>query len=84
MSIRRFRNLAQGADHLGCSRKTIYNYIGRGFFPAYKLHGKRGHFVDLDEVDAAMAKLPGRRAHAGKRAFGPKARIITVAETVDQ
>jgi hypothetical protein len=63
-------------DHLGCSLKTVYNYVGKGYFPVYRRPGVRGHFVYLDEVDAGMAKIPFRKAFAGHRAFGPQARII--------
>lgn len=73
---RRLVNFQSAAVHLSVSERTIRNYIGRGFFPAYKVAGRRGFFVDLNEVNAAMASTSGARAIAGQRRFGPKAKII--------
>ena len=67
------------ADRHGVSERTIRNYIGQGYFPAYRVRGARGILVDLDEVEHAMRMLPARSARASKQAYGPKARIVILA-----
>jgi len=74
---RRLVSLDRAADHLAVSERTIRNYIGEGFFPAYRVRGLSGLQVDLDEVDRAQHSLPSRR-RASTRAYGPKARIVNL------
>jgi hypothetical protein len=65
----------------------VGNYIGKGFFPAYRLPGKRSHYVDLNEVDAWAATVPAKAARPRGKAFGPKARIVSLpaqAEVVER
>jgi len=73
---RRLVSTQQCASHEGVSERTIRNYIGKGYFPAYKMPGVRGLLVDLDEAESAMRKIPGRRAKAGTGSYGPNARIV--------
>jgi hypothetical protein len=77
---RRLVPIKQCARYLGgVSERTVSNYIGKGFFPAYRIPGKRGHYVDLNEVDAALAVLPRTVARpSGTKKFGPKAVIVTL------
>lgn len=74
---RRFVTINQAAAYLQCSNRTVGNYIGRGLFPAYKVAKRRSHYVDLNEVDAALARTPRTIARpAGTKTFGPNATII--------
>ncbi|SDO72475.1 DNA binding domain-containing protein, excisionase family [Pedococcus dokdonensis] len=75
---RRLATIVQAAHYLQVSDRTVSNYVGRGLFPAYRVPGKRSHYVDLNEVDAALAKVPRRTARPGGKAFGPKATIIAL------
>lgn len=76
MPSRRLVTLRQAAAYLGVVERSIRNYIGAGHFPAYRVRGVRGVMVDLDEVDAAMRKLPARVARPGYGQYGPKATIV--------
>lgn len=85
----RLASLDRAARHLGVSARTVRNYIGKGFFPAYRQPGIRGVLVDLDEVDRSMSRLPARKAYTGWGSFGPDAEIRTLparkqAEVVTQ
>lgn len=76
------RRLVKPADlarRKGLSERTIRNYIGHGYFPAYKVPGVRGVLLDMDEVERAMALLPASAARASKQAYGPKARIVVLS-----
>jgi excisionase family DNA binding protein len=75
MSRRRFVTLVQAAEVLGCSERSVRNYIGEGYFPAYKRPGVRGYLVDQAEVDAWVATNPPG-VSLGVTRFGPKARIV--------
>lgn len=74
----RLATIEQTAHYLDRSSRTVRNYISKGFFPAYRRPGKRGLFIDLNEVDGAMRALPARKAHAAAGSYGPKARIVTL------
>ena len=69
---------AHAARRYAVSDRTIRNYIGNGYFPAYRIPGQRGILVDLDEVEAAMNRLPRTRAKASAQAYGPKAQIVVL------
>ena len=75
---RRLISLRQAADHIGVDPRTVRNYIGAGHFPCYRVPGVRGVLVDLDEVDAAMRRLPARLVRPAYGSFGPKAVVITL------
>ena len=75
---RRLVTMQQCATHEAVSERTIRNYIGKGYFPAYRMPGVRGLFVDLNEVEAAMRRLPARRAKAAFGSYGPNADIRTL------
>jgi hypothetical protein len=73
---RRLGSFAQaGAEH-HVSERTMRNYLGKGYFKAYRMRGISGVLLDLDEVDAALKKLPKRLAKAGLGSYGPKAEIV--------
>lgn len=77
--VRRARQLVsinQVAEYLGCTDRTVRNYIKQGFFPAYRIPRTRGVRLDLSEVDAALKLIPSSRARAGYGDFGPNAHII--------
>lgn len=80
---RRLVTIAQAAEHLEVSERTVANYIGRGHFPVYKFANKRGHYVDLKEVEKALASLPTSVARAGHKPFGPNARVIQLGHRVE-
>lgn len=63
------------AAHRGCSPRTVRNYISKGFFPAYKVPGRRGVLIDREEADRAMARVPASKAYGGVAAYGPNAII---------
>lgn len=77
---RLIRPLGDVPEHLRCSLKTAYNYVEKRYFPVYEIAGRRGVFVDLNEVDAAMALLPPSKAKAGKRRFGGAPIIMLPAQ----
>lgn len=64
---------------MGVTERTVRRYIGAGHFPAYQMPGVSGVLVDLDEAQAAMRRVPGRRAKAGTGTYGPNARIVRLA-----
>jgi hypothetical protein len=74
--MRRLTSLYKAAQYVGVTERTIRNYVGKGLFCAYRVPKVRGILVDLDEVDAAMRRLPARVARPGYGSFGPKATII--------
>lgn len=80
----RLVSLSKAAAHLKVSEKTVRNYIGRGFFPAYRLRNVRGVVVDLDEVTRSMALIPARRARGGRPQYGPRARIVDLRQSAVQ
>ncbi|MEN5075869.1 hypothetical protein ABE437_18780 [Isoptericola cucumis] len=67
------------AEHKGVSRKTIENYIGKGLIDVFQIEGRRGWYVDQDAADYALARLPRTVARAGKKPFGPQARVHRIA-----
>jgi excisionase family DNA binding protein len=77
---RRLVPLDLAAKYLGCTERTVRNYISAGHFPAYRVPRSRGLLVSLDEVDAWRATVPGRVAHVGYGSYGPKARIVDLAD----
>src|SRR5215207_3900131 len=62
----------------GVTQRTFRNYVAKGYFAAYRMPGVRGLVLDLDEVEAAMRRLPARRAKAGLAAYGPNAKIVNI------
>jgi excisionase family DNA binding protein len=71
----RLASLDQTARYLGVSTRTVRHYLGHGYFTGYRTPGTRGLLFDLDEVDAAMLRLPARKARAAHGSYGPKAVI---------
>ncbi len=55
---RRLVSIQQYADHREQHRRTIDNYLERRYIRGYRVRGVRGVLIDLDEADAALAKLP--------------------------
>jgi excisionase family DNA binding protein len=52
---RRYASVAEAADYLGLSPKTLRRYIASGRLTAYRV-GPRHLRVDLDEVDDKLAR----------------------------
>lgn len=87
----RLTTLRHVAQYLECTDRTVRNYIGQGYFPAYKQPGSRGLLVDLDDVDAAMRRLPARKVRPAYGSYGPRAdirvlpaRSVVVVDSVDR
>lgn len=85
MSQRRLTSIAHAAAYLQVTDRTVAAYIGKGLFPAYRIVGKRSHYVDLDEVDRALARTPRTQARPrSTKKFGPNAQIVTLVEAVER
>lgn len=68
---RRIVKFPQGvAAHKNISDRTVRNYAKNQYFKLYRIAGQKGLFCDLDEVDAAMAKIPASKARAGYGSYG--------------
>ncbi|OLT11709.1 hypothetical protein BJF79_23595 [Actinomadura sp. CNU-125] len=70
----------QAAAELDVTDRTIRNWITRGHITGYRLPGGRAIRVDLNEIRAAVRVIPAVRRAV--QPYGPKARIVTVAEAV--
>jgi hypothetical protein len=79
---RRWGTFAHAAREQGVSERSVRNYLAKGYFPAYRMRGIKGVLLDLDEIEAAMRKLPSRLAKAGVGAYGPKAVILEIPPQV--
>lgn len=73
---RRFATIQHAANDNGCDYGTVRNYIRRGDLTAFRLPGKRGHFVDLDEAREVLS----RRQQYGT--FGPDAKVRDLSNVV--
>lgn len=73
---RRFASIQKAADLNGCDPGTVYNKIKRGELTAYRLPGKRGHYVEVSEARAALS----RRQKYGT--FGPDAVVRDFSNVV--
>ena len=51
--------LADAAERLGVSVRTVRRLIGYGYLPGYRI-GPRVLRVHRDDVEAAVRRLPGR------------------------
>lgn len=61
---RRLGTLQQAALENDRSERTIRNWADARKFPLYKVNGRRGLWVDLDEVAAAFARTAKRYGNA--------------------
>ncbi len=71
----RYVTIAEVADYLGVTPRSVRNYISKGLFPAYRIPGTRGVRLNLDEVNRKMRAVPATVARASA-SFGPGAKII--------
>ena len=67
---RRLLPIDKAGPFFGVTSRTMRSYAAKKFFPLYRMSGVRGVEVDLDEVTAAMRKVPARRAKAGLGSYG--------------
>jgi hypothetical protein len=81
---RRYATIARAAQEHGVTHHTIRNWIGKGHFPVYRLPGQSAACVDLDEVAAALAKLPAAKARPGFGSFGPDAKVRDLSNIAEQ
>jgi hypothetical protein len=79
---RRFATQQAAAAHFDVHPRTIRNWISNGLITGYKLPTGRAIRVDLDECERLMQSVPPTVARPNHPAFGPSARIVTVAEVV--
>lgn len=56
-TIRRLMTIADAAERLGVSTKTIRKRIATGELPAYRI-GPRAIRVDQDDVDRLLRRIP--------------------------
>lgn len=79
------RNLVsfkQLAAHFDVSVRTVENWVGKGYFPAYKVPGRRGYMIDAHEASHAIEAMPSTKVKPGTKRFGPNAVIKTLPEVV--
>jgi excisionase family DNA binding protein len=55
---RRLGTIQQAADEWGVGKVTIRRRIADGTLPGYRIPGTRSIRVDLDELDAALNRIP--------------------------
>lgn len=79
---RNWATIPQYARKRRQNERTIRNYIGKGYFPVYRTAKSKGVLIDVDEADAALAKIPSARARNSYGEFGPNAKIIDVRRRV--
>lgn len=73
---RTFANFNHAAKVCGVHPATIRNRVVNGDLPVFRLPGKKGHFVDLDEAKALL----GKRQQWGT--FGPDAKVHDLSNVV--
>lgn len=61
MSLSTLGTIAEAADRLSCSAKTVRRYIADGRLTGYRV-GPRMLRVDLAEVDQLLRAIPTRKA----------------------
>lgn len=71
-----FESIAHAADTHGCDPGTVYNHIKRGNLTAFKLPGRRGHYVEISEA----ARVLGERQRYAS--FGPDAKVRDLSNVV--
>ncbi|MFA6046807.1 MAG: helix-turn-helix domain-containing protein [Phycisphaerales bacterium] len=49
---------SEAAEYLGCSPRTIRNYIASGRLPAYRVKGSKLLRVRRTDVDALLVRIP--------------------------
>ena len=57
----RLGSLADAADRMGVSQRTVRRMIDRGELAGYRL-GKRLIRIDLDELEVSMEPIPTKQA----------------------
>lgn len=50
-------SIAQAADYLGVTPRTIRSYIAKGRLPAYRLNARLIR-IDRDDLDALLKRIP--------------------------
>lgn len=50
--------VAQSAERLGVSTKTLRRRIADGHLPAYRVNGGRSLRLKVDDVDALLRRVP--------------------------
>ena len=76
LPTRRFATIQRTADLAGVSYGTVRNRIKDASLEAFKLPGRKGWFVDLDQA----AKVLGHRQQYAS--FGPDARLHDLSNVV--
>jgi len=60
----RLASLAEAAEHVGCSTRTLRRRVADGSLTGYRF-GPRLLRVDLDELEAMLRPVPNARTTAG-------------------
>ncbi|MBD8870931.1 MerR family transcriptional regulator [Nocardioides donggukensis] len=76
LPTRRFATIPKVAELNQCDPGTVYNRVKKGDLPVFKLPGKRGHYVDVDEAAKVLSK---RQKYA---TFGPDAVVKDLSNVV--
>ncbi len=76
MSDRVFAPINRAADLCGVHHTTVRSRITKGDLAVFKLPGKDGHYVDLNEARALFSK----RQRYGS--FGPDAKVHDLSNVV--
>lgn len=80
LMARRLVSQQQAAKYLGVTDRTVRNRISEGVITGFRIPGSRAIRVDLDEIDRLIKAIP--TAMKPRQPFGPRARIVTVAQAV--
>lgn len=71
-----FQSIQSAADRNGVTYPTVTRRIKNGELRVYRLPGKRGHYVDVQEARAVL----GQRQKYGS--FGPDVNVIDLSNVV--
>lgn len=74
-------SIAKGARQLGVSEETLRNYVRRGYVTAYRVPGRRGHFVDVTEARESLARQPRSKVRMDYGDWGPDAKVVDLEQS---
>lgn len=76
---RRLVTQEAAAQYIKRSERTIRRWLGEGYITGYRT-GPRSILVDLNEIDLRLRTMPASKMSDGRKPYGPKSRIVNVAE----
>lgn len=77
---RRLVTQEQAARYTLKTTRTIRRWLGEGYLTGYRV-GPRSILVDLNEIERLFRTMPGK-ARDGRKPYGPKSRIVNLAQSV--